>query len=187
MKKLALLLAVCSLAAVAQSPVNQSGGPPPVAYTLQPFYDGSSNLIYACRAKQFRQTATTFGISVSTTGQPLLTNVVVSSNAGTVNFATTFYGWVGMTLTFTGSATTALNAAYKVTAVSGSTATITTSGVADATYADATLKASTNQPMLNQSVWAIQAFVYSGTTFAGSYWANASVGEALACSNRANY
>lgn len=186
MKKLVLLLAA-SLAAIAQTatPVNQTSGPPPSAYTLQPFYDGSGNLTYICKARQFFQLPITFSTAKATPGQPLLTNVVVLTNVGTITFASTFNGWIGMQLTFAGSATSALNGTYKVTAVSGSTATITTSGVSNGTYTDPTI--TTNQPMLNQTAWAIQVNVYSGTTFSGSYWANNSVGEFLACSNRTNY
>jgi len=167
-----------------QTQVNQTSGPPPMAYVLQAFYDGSGNLIYACKARQFLQTATTVQRSDSS-----LTSIVVATNVGTVTTASAHNLWIGARVTVSGSTTAALNGTYKVATVPSSTTyTIATSGVADATYNNAAMVLSTNNPLLSQAVWAIQANVYDGSNrLTGSYWANSAVGETLACSARASY
>lgn len=167
-----------------QAPVSQTAGPPPVPYVLQAYYDGSGNLIYICKAQQFLQTASTVQRSDSS-----LTNIVVATNVGTVTTASAHNLWIGATVTVSGSTTAALNAIYKVQTVPSSTTyTITTSGVGDATYNSAATAISTNNPLLSQSVWAIQVNVYNGSNqLTGSYWANSKVSEALACSARATY
>lgn len=151
---------------------------------LQAYQDGSGNTTDICYAS-VPQPVTTFFKSSST-----LTQIVVSANVGTITFSTTSYLWIGATVVVAGSTTAALNGSYKVTAVSGSTATITTSGVSNGTYNNAALVVSTQSPLLNALVWAIQKLTYTGTTFTGSYWAGGlvpSVPHGLACSNRANY
>lgn len=162
---------------------NQCGGTNREACVALTFYTGS-NLTAQCFAPQSSPSnANRWSVALSN-----LTNIVVATNVGTINFPATAQYWVGMQITVSGSATTALNKTYRVTAVSGTTATITTSGVGDATYTDMTI--STNNPVLNQAVWAIQIFTYDGSNnFTGSYWANSSnaVNFGLACSARATY
>ena len=185
MQPLKSVFFVLILAALAfgQGSVNQISGPPPDNRVSQFFYSGT-NLQYICSAAALQQ-PTTFTVAAKT-----LTNIVVSTNAGTITFGSTSYLWPGATITVSGSATAALNATYKVTAVSGSTASITTSGVGDATYADAALVITTSAPLLNKAVWAIQVLTYTTSTLTGSYWAGgpyAPVPQGLACSSRAAY
>jgi hypothetical protein len=71
--------------------------------------------------------------------------------------------------------------------VSGMTATFTTAAPNN-TYTDANLSVSTLAPQVNQAVWAIHVFVYSGTTLQNSYWAGGvSQGKGFACSSRTNF
>lgn len=181
------LLAGLCLAALSfgQGIVNQTAAPPPDNYVQQFFYSGS-NVIYECRAPAL-EPPVTFYVSSST-----LTSIAVASNVGTVTFpATTFYGWVGMTITVAGSATTALNKTYVVSAVTPTTATIATSGVSDGTYNDTTLTVSSRSPLLNSAVWAIHAFKYDGSSnLIGSFWEGTpgtALPQGLACTNRTNY
>lgn len=169
------LLTFCVLTGIAfgQSPVN------PVT---QEFYDISGNLIYICNAEAF-QNPITFPAGGT------LTNVVVLTNVGTITFSSTSFLWVGARITLSGSATSALNGVYKITTVSGSTATIATAGVANATYTDASL--TTNSPLLNLLQWSIQVFSYNGSNqLTGSYWAgtaSTAIPRGLACSARTSY
>ncbi len=165
--------------------VNQVSGPPPFNGVSLYFYNGSNQVIYICNAPSLIFPATTYYKSSST-----LTNIVVLTNVATMNLSATAQFWVGQQFTVAGSATTALNGTYKATAVSGSTVTFTTAGVADATYTDATLTVSTSAPLLNALVWSIQAFSYASTNLATNYFGgnpSVSVPQGLACSNRANY
>jgi len=148
------------------------------------FYNGSSQITHICAANALQPT-TTYTIGAL----PGMTNVVVATNVGTITLGTTAYLWVGQRITLAGFVTTALNATYTVSAVSGSTATITTSGVADGTYNTSGATLSTTGPVLNNSVWSIQIFTYSSTLLATSYFAAGGVtpSNQLACSNRANY
>lgn len=177
MKRLIAALALLPLSLAAQTQTRDQNK------SNRYFYDGSNNLIYICSSPQTKQIASTFSVAAST-----LTNISVATNVGTITFSSTSYLWKGAIVTVSGSATSALNATYKITAVSGSTATVTTSGVSDGTYNDSTLVLATSSPLLNETLWTIQAYTYTGTTLDGSYTASSSSGAtALACSNRASY
>lgn len=184
MKILTLLLIVVSSAFAQAQSVNQTSAPPPVPFVNLYFYNGSSQIQYICSAQALQPVSTFYKSSTT------LTNIVVSSNTGTITFSSTSYLWVGQQIVVAGSATTALNGTYPVLTVSGSTATITTSGVSNATYTDAGLTVSTTGPLLNSPVWAINIFNYASTNLATSYWAGtpaATVPQGIACSNRAQY
>jgi hypothetical protein len=162
--------------------VNQVQGPTSNDYVS--YFDIASTPQYICQAQAF-QPITTFYVASST-----LTSIAVSSNVGTITFSSTSYLWVGATVVVAGSATTALNGTYSVTAVSGSTATITTVGVSNGTYNDTTLTVSTTSPLLNSKIWAIQVTQYSAGSAVGQYWAGAPAITPpmnLACSNRHSY
>lgn len=173
--------------------VNQVTGPPPFNWPGLFFYTGS-NLIYACYAPGL--SSVPFVWSVADTS---LVNVIVAANVGTVTFGGTNQTWPGMQIVISGSTTPALNGTYKVTGpvlsatsgVSGTTATIATSGVADATYTNAALVITTFVPPLNARAWAIQALSYSGSNLQAAYWAGLpsgpTVAQGLQCSNRAAY
>lgn len=183
-KILFLFLASVGLG-LAQCP-SQSLSPssPQINCVDQLFYNGSSQLIYDCAAGAQQPQFTWYKSSAT------LTNIVVTTNSGVITFGSTSYLWVGARITVAGSATTALNDTYKVTAVSGSTATITTVGVADGTYADAGLRISTTAPRLDAQVWAIQVLTYAATLLSGTYWAGpptSTVPHGLKCSDRALY
>jgi hypothetical protein len=180
-----MLLVALSLPAFAQCTVgSQSPAAPQQNCAVTMYYSGT-DLIYICSANAIQPTATFYKSSTT------LTSIVVATNVGTITFSSTSYLWIGALVTVAGSTTSALNATYKVTAVSGSTATITTSGVSDGTYNNAALTVSTQSPLLNSLVWAIQALTYDGShNLTGIYWAgpiSASIPHNLACSNRANY
>ncbi len=185
MKTLFLLLTgACSLWAQSASPVNQITGPPPFSFVTLLFYSGS-NLTYACYAPALQPT-TSYTIGAT----PGLTNIVVATNVGTINFAATSQLWVGQTVTVSGSTTSALNGSYRINTVSGSTATIATSGVSDGTYSTAALVVSTTGPTLDAPKWSIQVLTYSGSNLTATFWAgtpNQVPNNQLACANRANY
>ncbi len=185
MRKLLLSLALSAVALFAQAQaINQVSGPPPFSWVSLLFYNGSNQLTSACYAPA-STTLTTWSTADSS-----LTNIAVSSNTGTITFGSTAQVWVGMQVTVAGSATTALNATYKVLTVSGSTATITTSGVSNGTYNDATLNITTRAPVLNAAVWSIQELTYVSSNLSNVYWAGTPNGQTVpqvACSNRANY
>lgn len=189
MKRFIQLYAVLCAAAIpllAQgSAVNLTLGPPPSAWLTLFYRDGSGNTQYICYSPALAPT-TTYAIGST----PALTSVVVATNVGTINFGATAQLWVGQTVTIAGSTTSALNGTYRLNTVSGSTATIATSGVADATYNNAAMTVSTNGPLLDALRWSIQVFTYTSTSVNATYFAGApSVGipQNLACSNRANY
>jgi hypothetical protein len=183
MRKAVVLIVLAALETFGQvQAVNQAQGPTSNNYVT--YLDIGSTPQYICEA-QAVQPLTTFYVSSST-----LTQIAVSSNVGTITFASTSYLWIGARITVAGSATTALNGTYSVTGVSGSTATIATSGVSNGTYNDSTLTVSTRAPLLNSLVWAIQVTQYSGANQIGQYWAG-TPGPIppmnLACSSRHNY
>ena len=191
LRRIAGAILLCAAMAWGQNvgtPVNQVDAPPVDPYAHLYFYDGSNNLIYECRALQ-NQTNNNlpgnpgyFSIALSS-----LTNITVSGGTATINFPATSYLWVGAQVVVAGSATSALNGTYKILTVSGTTATFTT-GAGNATYTDTNLSVSTLAPQVNQAVWAIHAFVYSGTLLQNSYWAGGvSQGKGIACSSRANF
>ena len=179
---LSLLLAAPLLAQNGQS-VNQVSGSPNNSVVQQLFYSGS-NLTYVCYAPALTP-LTTFYKSSST-----LTNIVVTTGSAVATFSSTSFLWVGAQVTVAGSATALVNGTYKITAVSGSTATFTTTA-ADGTYTDAGLTLSTTAPLLNEATWAINVLVYNGSNaLIGTYWAGTPSGtpaNGLRCSNRTNY
>lgn len=181
---IAALLCAVSLLAQQGSAVNQVSGPTPNNGVYLYFYNGSSQITHICFANAV-QPATTYTIGAL----PGLTSVVVLTNVGTINLATTAYLWVGQRITLAGFALTALNGTYTISAVSGSTATIATSGVADATYTTSGATLATTGPVLNNNVWNIQIFTYASTLLATSYYAGGGIGpnNQLACSSRASY
>jgi hypothetical protein len=180
-----LLLALCAVvSALAQQNVTitQKPGTPP--YVFQYYYDANGNVIYTCRAAQLTLVPSSVKRADST-----LTSIAVSTNVGTVTTAAAHNLWIGALVVVSGSTTAALNGTYKVLTVPTSTTyTITTSGVADATYNSAATVITTNQPLLSDPVWAIQVNTYNTSLqLTGSYWAGANSGEGIACSTRANY
>jgi hypothetical protein len=176
---------LCAFSLLAQgSAVNQTDGPPPSPWVKLLFYNGSSLLQYACYSPAQAPT-TVYAIGAT----PALTSIVVVSNVGTVNLGATAQWWVGQRITVAGSTTAALNGTYTLSAVSGSTGTIATVGVPDATYNNAAMTISTTAPLLDSLRWSILVSTYVGTNLATNYWAASGVGvnSQLACSNRASY
>ena len=184
--RLILFLGVLGIPAFAQCTAGSMSTSSTQANCVQQlFYNSTPSLTYVCAANAL-QPVSTFYRSSST-----LTSIVVATNVGTINFSSTSYLWVGATVVVAGSTTSALNGTYQVSAVSGSTATIATSGVADATYNNAAMTVSTTSPLLNASVWAIQVLKYNATpSLTSVFWAglpSTSVPHALKCSDRGNY
>ncbi len=179
-----LLVAMLCAAAVWGQTVNQTNDPPPTAELKLFYYDGSSNLQYICWARQNQMKDSTQKRSDST-----LTSIVVLTNVGTVTTASAHGLYIGARVVITGATVdTDLNATYTVATVGSSTTyTIATSSVANATYTDAGLVITTTYPLTTAPVWAIQVLTYATTTLTGSFWARASVGYGLACTDRTTY
>lgn len=148
---------------------NQKGNPftinpagPAQAVTALFFYDGSNNLIYTCKAvsQQPNYTWSVTGVS----GNGTLTSIVVATNVGTATMSAAHGLSVGNKIVVAGSTTSALNGTYYVQTVgSATTLTITTSGVADATYNTAALTVSTVAPRSSAAIWEIRKFSYTST------------------------
>lgn len=193
MKKLILALALMALTCVAQ----KSGTPvqvvnyPHDSPTQLLFYDGSSNLIYVCYAAPTQNYAAYTGSNQLTNYQwtfagSTLTSIVVSSNVGTVTASTNHGLQIGNKVIVSGSVTTALNGTYYIQTVpSATTFTITTSGVANATYTTG-LVVATNAPLSSLPLWAIQKLTYTGSNLATLQWSNGSAAAMnQICDNRA--
>lgn len=159
--------------------------PPSSPWVTLLFYNASSQIQYVCYSPALAPT-TTYAIGAT----PGLTSIVVATNVGTVNLPATAQWWVGQRITVAGSTTSALNGTYVLSAVVGTTATITTSGVSDATYNNAAMTISTTAPVLDSPRWSIQVMTYASSNLATSYWASSAstgVNSQLACSNRTAY
>jgi len=153
-------------------------GPPAQGVSALNFYDGSNSLIYRCQAVSI-QPRYTWTVAAST-----LTNVVVSSNTGTVTTASAHGLQVGNSITLSGSSTSALNGTYKIATVGSTTTfTITTAAVSDATYTTG-LVMTTTAPRSTAAIWSIRAYTYSGTNLTNEQWANGSTAMNQICDNR---
>ncbi len=192
MKTLLLTLALV-VSAFAQPMVRVSSAPPDVAIRRVIFCDNALQsaclstdpVKYVCVARQ--DTAPTTSVSRS---DSTLTSVVVLTNVGTVTTASPHGLYQGAKVTIAGATVDSdLNASYVVQSVSSSTVyTIATVNVANATYTDSTMVISTRDPLTTSLLWAIQVVVSnSGPFTTGAYWANASTGYSLACSDRTSY
>jgi hypothetical protein len=95
--KTTILSLVLAAVAFAQTPVNQSGGPPPSAIQKLFYYDGSSNLTYICNAAQNGRSTSVKRSDSS------LTNIVVSTNVGTVTTAAVHGLYIGARVTISGA------------------------------------------------------------------------------------
>ncbi len=167
MKQLSLLLSLYlitilfSFRGIAQDgqAVNDSAGPPYVAYSSLYFYDGSGNVIYSCQARS-QQPSFPWTRVAST-----LTSIVVSSNTGTVTTSTAHGLAIGNKVTVTGATVaSALNGTYVIQTVGSTTTfTITTAAVADGTYNETTLAISTTAPRSSAPVWDIIKYIYNGS------------------------
>lgn len=106
-----------------------------------------------------------------------LTNIVVATNVGTATTSTAHGLAIGNPVVVTGSATTALNATYRIATVpSTTTFTITTSGVADATYTTG-LVVTTTAPRSTAAIWAITCMTYDGSNnLTSKLWVNGTPG-----------
>jgi hypothetical protein len=187
---LATLAIVVPLALPQGQPVNQVLAPPPQNY-IQLFFcgtgftacaNGNTNVTAICLAPAWNTVKTTYIVPTT------LTNIVVSSNVGTITFVAAqpfLHQWI----TVAGSSTTALNGTYLIQTQNGVTPTITTSGVSNATYTDMTI--STQQPTMDQAAWSIQLFFYTNASVNAILYAgnpvNPQVPQGLKCSSVASY
>ncbi len=152
---------------------------------LQPFYDSSNNLIYACYAKQNKGGSTLYSRSDST-----LTSIAVSANVGTATTASAHYLYPGVRFVVSGATVdTDLNATYTILTVPSSTTfTFTTVNVANATYTESTLVVGTVYPLLSDAKWAILTLKYDASSnLITKIWAGNVISYTLACSDRATY
>lgn len=181
MKRFALAI-LCAALAYGQegTPVNVSISAPLVAYSTLFFYS-STDLIYSCRARSFQPTAT-FARSDST-----LTSIVDSSNTSTVTTASAHGLAVNDKVVISGATVaTALNGTYVIQSVGSTTTfTVTTSGVADATYTESTLKFTTTAPRDTAAIWSITKYTYVSNAVTAVQWANGTSAPNQICANRA--
>lgn len=184
MKFLITLLLVCG-AVYAQDntkgqTVTLTSGPPAQGITALNYYDGSNNLIYRCQAVS-RQATYTWSVAATT-----LTSIVDSSNTSTVTTAAAHGLQVGNQVTVAGASASALNRSYAIATVPNTTTfTITTSGVADATYTTG-VSVTTTAPRSTVAIWSIRAYLYSGANITAEQWANGSTAMNQICDNRAS-
>jgi hypothetical protein len=180
---IAALVCALSLCAQSGSPVTITPDPPIAATVQLGFYNSAGSIAYICRARQIAP-QNTWAVGNG------LTSIVVSSDTATITFGAAPGMYVGLRLTVSGAtAASGLNGEYKVASVSGSTVTVATSGVNDATFNGAGLTVATTWPLTGAGLWAIQAHAYDASgSWAGSYWAgNGSTAYYLRCSDRAKY
>lgn len=168
MKTIVLLGALClsTFAQTTGSPVSV------VAFrSSQPFrlfdYDGSNQMIYAGETQPFIDYTRIVGTSAFrwTRAATTLTNIVVSSNTGTITTSTAHGLSVDQQVCVTGATVdTDLNACYNVLTVGSTTTfTITTASVANATYNESTLVLSTNSPLSTQPIWSLCKYTYTSS------------------------
>jgi hypothetical protein len=189
MRALALLLLAMSFASAQTQTVAISKQPPNFSTTTYTFYSGI-NPQYVCKAasNQF-----TFSWSVTPApNQGTLTNIVVSSNVGTVTTSANHGLNVNNSITVSGSTTAALNRTYVIQSggtVSGGSATtftITTVGVSNGTYSTSALTVSTTAPRTTAPVWAIEQFTYnSNPSVIADQFANGNTAQTNICDSRA--
>lgn len=117
------------------------------------FYSGA-NLAYTCEAPSV-QPAYYWSRNNST-----LTSIADSSNTSTLTFSAAHGLAKNNKVTISGATiATALNGDYIIQTVgSSTTATVTTSGVADATYTESSLRVSTTAPRTTAAIWKVTAF-----------------------------
>ena len=161
-----LLLLLCACI-YGQSPnMTLTDQNPTTTTTPLNFYDGSGNQIYQCRAYSYQPIPSVFSVA-----NGLLTNIVVSSNVGTVTTTGNHGYQVGNPFTASGSATSSLNRSYTIQTVgSATTFTITTTGVSNGTYTDVVLQ--TNAPSSNAPIWSVWKKTYSGSNWLMTQWHN---------------
>ena len=147
-------------------------------------YNGAGNLQYLCSTPEPYTRPSPVPITATfVRSNSTLTNVVVTGGSA-VATAPANGLWVGANITVAGSATTALNGSYAVTAATTNTFTFTTTA-GNGTYIDPTI--TTIDPILSASVWTIQVLVYDGSNrWVGSYYAAGGLPN-LACTNQGNY
>lgn len=184
--KTVLVILFSAVAAFAQGSqaVNVVNDPPPTPVQKLFFYDGSNNLQYICVAPQ--RNATT----VQQRGDDALTNIVDSSNTSTVTTSSAHGLYIGARVIVSGATVdTDLNGTYTVLTVpSPTTYTFTTVSVGDSTYTESTLVITTNYPLTTDNRWAIQVLTYNSSNYlTASFWAKASVGYGLKCTDRITY
>jgi hypothetical protein len=197
MNRIALILAaLLAVPLFAQTPVSQTEKPSREATEERFYRDGSNNLEYHCVALATQPQATVFTRSLGTSYQPnmasiqgTLTSIVVLTNVGTVTTSVDHGYSVGQWITVAGATVDAqLNGNYKIASVpSGTTFTITTASVADATYNESSLKFTSSAPRTNANVWAIRKFYYTTTYIDRSVPAKGVNDFDKACSSRTSY
>lgn len=145
----------------------------------------AGNMAYICLANPDAPTSGishTWSVAAST-----LTNVVVSSNVGTITWPSAHGLVPGNQITISGSSTSALNATYDLASTATTTtATITTVGVADGTYTTGIVLV-TNAPSEIDPLWSINYLTYdSSGNILSSTWAGGNAGTyTFKCSDRA--
>lgn len=182
--KILALLLCCPPALLAQANVVLSQEPPVRGITTKFLYDGSSRLEYVCKANSLQAP---YSWTYAAGG---ITNIVVSSNVGTVTTGTAHGLEAGHKVTVTGSTQDPdLNAEYVVATVPTSTTfTIATSAVANGTYTTG-LVITGSAPRMNRPVWSISKLEYDGaaTVPTAQKMVEGTTAKGYVCDNRSAY
>lgn len=186
-----LFLSCAGLAQQTGTPVTTTSYPHD-SPTIFMDYDGSGNNIYNCYARPVVNYTPITGSSATMSFQwtfagSTLTSIVDSSNTSTVTTPSAHGLQVGNLVVISGTSSSALNASYYVQTVpSTTTFTVTTSGVADATYTTGAVL-STRAPLLTQPIWSIEKITYnSSNKSVADQWALGAPGNFTnICANRA--
>jgi hypothetical protein len=197
MTKAIALMLTCAFAALAQqgSIVNQTSGPPPIAYEKILYYSGSV-LQYVCYAPS-TSPQTTVTVSAATNANPV---VFTATAHGFGDFAT-----AGATTTPTVQISggtgnwAAVNGVWKATVTSANAFSIPVDSTTFGAFVSATVI--TRAPRWNQTMWSISINFYDASNnLIGQGWAGAPAGAASTtlvggsttpptkdCSQRASY
>lgn len=185
MKKLLTLLIASAALCLAQGAGAQSHaegpntnatiGPPVTAFSYADTFTGS-NLTVHCIARSHG---------------PLTTMTVTSvTNASPGVFTTSANGFQGGELVTVANVSNVPNGTYQVVVISGTTFSLedpNTGAAVNTTSASTGGTITTDAPLLNQPVWSIQYFTWSGSNAVRVSWAQGDATMRFQCSNAANY
>lgn len=133
--------------------------PPATPQAIRLFYDGSSRLLYMCKAHGWK-TQSQFSVSNGS-----LTNIVVSSSTATITTAAAHGILAEAQVQITGSSSSLMNRKASVASVT-STTMVLAGSFEDGTYSSANspgLTVTTSFPKTSQAIWTITKMYYDGS------------------------
>jgi hypothetical protein len=152
----------------------QALSPPNATACTQLFtYDGSNNLLYACKARSIQPYNSRLSISAA-------------SNANPVVFTSTGHGFSTLQLplvTISGGTGnwTAVNGTFTATVIDANTFSIAVNSTSFGALAG-TVVFDTTAPRTTQSIWSVVKFTYTGTNMTGAFYIGGSPAERNTCS-----